>query len=69
MSITPENSSTGWPSFGEHFNSTRDSTHRLRKEGAQVTISGLVQTVFTSQVDRESHLGDYLGSFWSASRL
>ena len=37
MSLTPENSNTGWPSFGERFKSTRDSTHRWMKEGAQVT--------------------------------
>ena len=36
MSLTPENSSTGWPSFGERFKSTWDSTHLWIKKGAQV---------------------------------
>ena len=42
MSLNPENSSTGWPSFGERFKSTRDSTHRWMKEGAQVTYDDIV---------------------------
>jgi hypothetical protein len=37
MSLTPENSSAGWPRFGEHFKCRRDSTHRWMKEGAQVS--------------------------------
>lgn len=37
MSLTPENSSAGWPSFGEHFNGSKGSTYRWTKDGAQVT--------------------------------
>ena len=37
MSLTPENSSSRWPSFGERFKREKDSAHRWMNFGAQVT--------------------------------
>jgi hypothetical protein len=39
MSLTPENSSTGWPSFGEHFNPERTLLINEGKLGIRSTPS------------------------------
>jgi hypothetical protein len=40
MSLKPENSSAGWPKFGEHFNPRTDSTYKRGQIGEQVTACG-----------------------------
>ena len=39
MSLTPENSNAGWPSFGEHFTAKKDSAYRWMNFGAQATVN------------------------------
>lgn len=39
MSLTPENSSAGWPNFGGHFNIRRNSNRDRMKVQGQVTSS------------------------------
>ena len=37
MSLNPDNSSAGWPGFGEHFKRPQGFTYRWLKDGAQVS--------------------------------
>jgi hypothetical protein len=46
MSLTPENSSAGWPRFGEHFKIRRDSNRRWMKVQRQViTMKWLIENM------------------------